>query len=287
MEYGNLFGRAANLVWNRKFLIVLGMLAALGGGGGLSAGSNSARGGGEFDFPRGMQMPDLSNVEIGAIGGAGLLLLCTILFVVLAVWVVATLGRGGMIRAVDDLEESRETGLGISLRAAWQRIWTLLGIALLPGIPAFVLVALTLFAGLTLFNMVEITDAAVPVRTTLGAVVALLTCVLLGLSLFLGLLRTFADRACLLEGRGILDAYARGWSVLSQNLGAAIILFLLQIVITIGLAILLFLPGIVLALCCLLWPLLLVVQGAITAFFSSVWTLAWREWTGMAPLKTQ
>jgi hypothetical protein len=31
---------------------------------------------------------------------------------------------------------------------------------------------------------------------------------------------------------------------------------------------------------CLLWPLMLLVEGAITAYFSTVWTLAWREWTG-------
>lgn len=30
-----------------------------------------------------------------------------------------------------------------------------------------------------------------------------------------------------------------------------------------------------------MWPLLLLIQGAIAAYFSTVWTLAWREWTGL------
>jgi hypothetical protein len=42
-------------------------------------------------------------------------------------------------------------------------------------------------------------------------------------------------------------------------------------------------PGILIALCCVLWPLFLVLQGAIAAYFSTVWTLAWREWTAPQP----
>ena len=38
-------------------------------------------------------------------------------------------------------------------------------------------------------------------------------------------------------------------------------------------------------LCCLLWPLLILIQGAISTYFSTLWTLAWREWTA-APAAT-
>jgi hypothetical protein len=38
-------------------------------------------------------------------------------------------------------------------------------------------------------------------------------------------------------------------------------------------------PGIVMALCFLLWPLLLLISGTVEAYFSTLWTLAWREWT--------
>jgi CBS domain-containing protein len=36
-------------------------------------------------------------------------------------------------------------------------------------------------------------------------------------------------------------------------------------------------PGFVLALCYLLWPLLLLLQATIAVCFSSLWTLAWRD----------
>jgi hypothetical protein len=66
--------------------------------------------------------------------------------------------------------------------------------------------------------------------------------------------------------------------VLVRNLGPAIILFLIQIALTILLGIGLIGPGLVMALCFLLWPVLLLIGGTVAAYFSTLWTLAWREW---------
>ena len=102
--------------------------------------------------------------------------------------------------------------------------------------------------------------------------------------LALMILRNFAERACMLEDQGVIDAYRRGANVLMENIGQAIILILLQIAIFIVLGLLLFLPGLFALLCCCLWPLLLLLQGAIEAFVSALWTLAWRTWTGEPPM---
>jgi hypothetical protein len=85
----------------------------------------------------------------------------------------------------------------------------------------------------------------------------------------------------MLEDMPVLASYRRGWGVLSANLGPAVILFVIQLAIGLGLAIVLFLPGIIMILCCILWPLFLLIQGTISAYFSTMWTLAWREWTGL------
>jgi hypothetical protein len=111
-------------------------------------------------------------------------------------------------------------------------------------------------------------------------IVAVLACLLISIALVLSLLRTFANRACMIEGVGVFAAYKRGFSVLMENFGPALVIFLIQIAVSIGVGIAMILPGIVMALCCLLWPVLLLVQGAMAAYFSTVWTLAWREWTG-------
>ena len=113
-----------------------------------------------------------------------------------------------------------------------------------------------------------------------GGLAAALICLLIPVSLILGLLRTFANRAAMLEGMGAVSAYRRGFSILMGNLGEALILFVLQVAISIALFIFLALPGIIAALCCFLWPLLILFQGAVAAFFSALWTLAWRQWTG-------
>ena len=72
-------------------------------------------------------------------------------------------------------------------------------------------------------------------------------------------------------------SYRWGVEVLLENFGPALVLFLIQIAISIGLGVALFLPGAVMALCCVLWPVLLLVQGAIASYFSTLWTLAWRD----------
>jgi len=60
--------------------------------------------------------------------------------------------------------------------------------------------------------------------------------------------------------------------VLLKNIGAALILFLIRIVISIGLTAVMFFPGILLSLCCFLRPVLLLVQGAVPSLFSTLWT---------------
>ena len=103
-------------------------------------------------------------------------------------------------------------------------------------------------------------------------------CVVLPLLVALNLLRGFANRACMLKGCGVLAAYSCGLRVVVDNLGSVLLLFLLQIAIGITLGFVLLSS----ALCCLVWPLLLVAQGMAAACFSVMWTLAWRLWTSAA-----
>jgi hypothetical protein len=109
-------------------------------------------------------------------------------------------------------------------------------------------------------------------------IVGAFTCVALPLVLILNLLRTFANRACMLEGCGVFAAYGRGFRVLVENIGSALLMALIQVGLGIAMGLVLLLP----ALCCLLWPLLLLVQGTAAACFSTMWTLAWRRWISMS-----
>lgn len=290
MDYGELLGRAWKIVWEHKFLILLGVLVALGssrGGGGGGAGNVQLPSReGDFDF----RMPEWDIPELlDDLALPALVILVAAVLVSLAVavsialWIVATIARGGLIAGVSAIDDGGSSSFGEAWNAGWRKGWRLLGIGVLPAIPGLILLlaglgAVGVFAGF--YGLLGERPSLAP-GAGLVAVLVALACVLVPIVLVLSLLQAFANRACMLEDLGVMGAYRRGLGVLGQNLGSALILFLLQIVIGVVLFIALALPGLVMVLCCLLWPLLLLIRGAIAAYFSSVWTLAWREWTGL------
>lgn len=279
MDYGKAINRAVNIAWQNKFLIVLGILAALG------SGSFGGGGGGNFTFSSdGAPLED----EFAALAaGVVLVLVCVAVAVGIVFWAISSIARGGLIASVNDLESGQESSFSQAWRAGWEKVWTLLGIGFLPAIPGLVLFVGGLFAfgaygGITALFGEDF--GSIFGGTALGIVAIVLICLVGPIVLVLSVLRNFAERACMLEDLGVIDAYRRGASVLMANIGEAVILFVLQIAIFIGLGIVLFVPGILVALCCFLWPLYLVAQGAINAFLSALWTLAWRSWTGELPM---
>jgi hypothetical protein len=288
MEYGKILNRSANIVWQNKFLIVLGILASLGGSSFPSSGGGGGGGTGtDQPFGEPGQFPGFEGEIAGLAVGVVIALICVALIIGIALWVVSTIARGGLIAGVDAIETGEKSSFSQAWGAGWRKARPLLGIGLIPAIPGLILfimgmLGLVAFGGFFALFGEEI---AGPLGTAeLGIIVVLLLCIVVPIALILSILRNFAERACMLENHGVIDSYKRGWNVLTANLGEAIILFLIQIGIAIALGLALFVPGIILALCCFLWPLLFIVQGAISAFVSSLWTLAWRTWTGKAPM---
>lgn len=290
MDYGEILGRAWNLIWKHKFLILLGFLVALGSGGGsgsLSSGSGSLpRSGEEWRLPmppdwqwrpdrpmRDVGLPVLSVLVI-------LLLVGIALIIALAVWVVSTLARGALIAGASAVDSGSVTTFGETYAIAWRKGWTLLGIGVLPAIPALLLFLVALggagaYLGWT--RTMGGMDRFMGLRSV-WLILGSLACIALPIALILNLLRVFANRACMLEGQGVLTAYGRGFRVLVDHLGSALVLFVIQVAISIALGLVVLLP----ALCCLFWPLLIGVQGVAAAYFSTMWTLAWREWVRTA-----
>jgi hypothetical protein len=278
MEYSHLLNRAWTIVWTHRFLLLLGMLAALGGGGGgnnirWQMGDGNGRGSAIFNFGD------------GAFAGFSIALLVFFIAIALAIalvlWVLATVARGGLIAAVDTIERGGPSSLRTAWITSWQKVWSLLGIALLPAIPILILVVAGVVMAGALAGFAAFTRMGFELALRAGILIPLvgLACIAAPFALALALLRNFAERACILEDLGVFPAYRRGWEVLTHNLGPAIILFLIQIVLLVVLGIGFIGPGIVMALCFLLWPLLLLISGMVEAYFSSLWTLAWREWT--------
>jgi len=283
MDYGKLFTRAWDIIWKYKFLILLGVLVALSGSSGSSG--NQSRylfEGGDIpwnDMPRFDYGSPFQDLDLSILAILGLIALGVVLVVVgLALWVAGTISRGGLISAVNDIELDTPATFSSAFQAGWKKGWRLLGIDLVPAIPGFALFIGGLAIFLSYGGFVEMMDGVWP-YAGIGPFLPLilLTCLLLPIILFLSMMRTFAMRACVLEDLGVVASYRRGFEVLAGNLGTALILFLIQIAVSIGLFIVMIVPGILMVLCCLLWPILILVQGAFSAYISTLWTLAWRE----------
>jgi hypothetical protein len=300
MDYGKLLSRAWHIIWEHKFLILLGVIVALGSshGGTGSPGGGGFRGdrpSGEFDwqqppfeFPE--EFPELDEFEreygrAAPIFGIilAILILGVVIVIALALWSVATIARGGLIDAVHVIEAGGMSNFSQAWQAGWRHGWQLLGIGILPALPMLVLTIgglgmtgmLTGFTGLFGWRA-----AAFSGLGGLIGVFGALACIAMPLVLVLSLLQTFANRACMFEDLGVFASYRRGWDVLIDNIGTVLVLFLIQVLINVMLGLVLRGIGFLLILCCFMWPVLLLIQGAIAAFFSTIWTLAWGEWTG-------
>lgn len=295
MDYGKLFRRAWDIIWKYKFLILLGVLVALSGSSG--SGGNQSRymfDGGDMpwsDMPRFDYGAPFQNTDLSILAILGLIALGLILVVIgVAFWVAGTIARGGLISAVNDIELEKPATFSTGFKAGWKKGWRLIGIDLVPVIPGLALFIGSLAIFLSYGGFGDMMEGVWP-YSGIGPFlpIILLSCLLLPIIFFLSIVGSFANRACMLEDLGIVASFRRGFEVLAENLGSALILFLIQVAASIGLFILMIIPGFLMVICCLLWPVLILVQGAVSAYISTLWTLAWREFVAggeIVPSKT-
>jgi hypothetical protein len=287
MDYGNLLIRTWNIVWSHKYLILLGALAALGSGGGGSFGTGGSSGGesGNNGFQFEGAPPDIGQIGpiFGLAIGVFIVLIAVAIVIGLIVWAISRIATGGLIAAADTIDGGGLSSFGRAWQAGWTKGWRLLGIGLLPLIPVLVLLGAGVGLGILFYGLSAVSNEFTTTPPNASPFVALgaLACVVIPIALALALLSTFADRACILEDLSVMASYRRGWDILSSHLGPALILFVIQVGLTIAMVFVFFVPGVIMSICCLFWPLLLLVHGAVTAYFSTMWTLAWREWTGL------
>lgn len=286
MDYGGLLKRALNIVKENPYLILLGIVISLtNGGGGSSSNYSMSDDQMEQIFGSGQVMEQLEawmGFAVAAIVG----LLCVLLIVFIVLWFVGQIARGGLIAGVESIEDSHGFSLGDSWRAGWHKKWTLVGIGLVLLIPVLLLILLGVGGLFVFFGAAFgvgdwLSPAAMFGNAMFGFIGVL--CIFVPVALFIGLWSEFAYRACMLEGTGVFASYGRGWHVLIDNIGPVIVIVLIRI----GIGIALFLPTLMVSLCCLLWPVLILLQGAVSTYFSTVWTLAWRDFTGEPSLPAE
>lgn len=301
MNYGSLVRDAWRITWQHPFLWVLGVLA----GGTAGTSFFSRRGGGEPPLalpdelwtPRAADGMEAVTRWAGdhvalVVGAVSLLVLAG-----LALMVLSMIAQGGLTGATAALGSGRTTTLRQAWRAGLHLFWRYAGLSLLLVAAVMVIGALAagfvaLVVGLT--RVVE-RDALVVIPATL---IGLLVSVL---GIVASIVVPFAQRAVAVLDVGPLAALRDGWSVFRAHPGASLIVWLLNMALTIaiGLAVTAVLVVTVLALglpAAALWAvfdlsaptftylavagvvacgLLLTVIGIANTFLWSYWTLAY------------
>jgi hypothetical protein len=219
------------------------------------------------------------------------------------------MARGGLIAAVAQIEDEGSTTLGRAWAVGQRRFWTLFGISVLMLIPVIILVVLAVASAAAVFlPWFTVTNAAAneAPRTGLAvAAVAFFCCLVCGgvlAGLILEQIRTYAERAAILEGLNWTAAFGRGWRVLRDNIGPTLILWLIFLVLAIafGIVTLIILSPLLLPFAALsaqnqngsaFWVLFCgaglvalvvgaIVNSVVQVFTSATWTLTYRALTG-------
>lgn len=299
MDIGAVLSRAWQIVWKHKVLWIFGILSSCGGNFNGGASSN-------YSVSERQQLPpqvqqffdrfaEMPEWQIALLVGIAILVI--LLLVILAIF-LGTIGRIGLIRGTQQVEQGADRlAFGELFRDSLPFFWRVFGLNLLYGIAAFI-VFLILLVPFILFAI-----------ATLGVgllCILPLICILIPLAWLAQVVITQASIAMVVEDVGIWAGLQRGWDVFRANFGTMIVMALILllgvgliggIIITLPL-VLLVVPAIIgvaagteqalrgglltAALCFVAYlPVLLVLGGILRAYIDSAWTLTYMRLTGM------
>ncbi|BBL80484.1 hypothetical protein RxyAA322_23380 [Rubrobacter xylanophilus] len=296
MSYGDLIRDAFRTVWRNRFLWFFGFFVA---GSGFSFNVPGGPPGGLPDSPR------WSGENLVLLVAAAVLLALVLLLVYLVLGIISA---GGLAWSVAAMERGERPGFSSTFRAGVGNFWRVLGQALLLLLIGVGLALLVFVVVGGPFALLFVLTESVGARVIFGVLLGLLGVVLLvALYVPYAVVGQFALRELVVGRRGVVEAIGGAFGLFRRNAGRSILVWLINLALSIGvgiaaavgfvlLGLVLFLPAIALgaagyeaaaiaagvAAGIVLLPLLLVVTGAIGAFFHAYWTLAYLRISGEA-----
>jgi hypothetical protein len=312
IDLGYILRRSWEITWGRKALWLFGFLVSLG-----TVSTRFSASGGRWERVTRELPPEMQHIVSDFLGSpyfavaiVALVLLGLVLSVGLALF--GALGRAAL---VDQVRAAEDLGT-VELRSGWEvgkrHLWTVFLVRLLLGLPAGVVtligalpmvVAALLVAGQD--RPAVLLPGVFAIEVALFACLVPAICLAVLLSAPLSVLQRLAVRACVLEGRGVRESIARVWTMLRSHLGAVALVWLILLCGEVGVTIVVFLPlmvgmmafvvisllvmlfsplvsvGLMLVVGISAWLLGAAVQSVVETFKSAMWTLAYRELTGL------
>ncbi len=303
MDYTALLRTAWGITRRYKYLWVLGLFAAEGGGCSFSGSSPNLGG-------------ELGSGDIGSFSGIEdffsqywpvlVALVIGLIVLSIALWVISIISTGGLIAGTDAAYHERtDSGLGDSWRAGLRSFWRLLGMWLLVGLMVFLAILLVVLAIGLPIGLATYRDADLGAGAIIGVVlfVILLVLIAIPLGITLQIVLTWANRSLVLQGTGIMDSLRAGWRLFRSNLGVSLMVWLIAVGVSIGTAVAVLIPIAILAIPIgvMIWRIavdanpalwmglalaglvlvvvLSVFKAAVTTYFGAYWTVAYRQLT--------
>ena len=299
-NFGEVLTRAWQHIWKHKVLWIFGILAscARGNGGGNSGGGNSRyQSSGNNPFPGNQQDFSQFGQEIGKYFqdhiAVIVAVLCVLFLLSIVFFAIGMMGRIGLIKGVCAAEKGAQS---LQFGEIWAestpyfgRIFGLnflISAALFLLIVPFVLLTIAT-AGIGLFCLIPILCLMVPVGLVISVVIQQV------------------QTSIVLEDLSIMNGIKRGWEVTKANVGPIVVMLLILgvgggiigtiISLPIIFAVVPIVIGanslretmtpvyIAIACCALYMPVLIFLNGLLTAYIQSVWTLTYMRITAPKP----
>ena len=240
MDFGNLLKRSWDIVWNNKFMFVLGFLAALGSGGTGGGGGGSGR----YNFGPG-DVPSEAIEQMrqfwAQYGALVIGLICAGIIIAVILWLVRLTAQTGMIEAVSRIEAGEKVTFGEAFSAGTAKLGRMVGVnavmygpftlfGVLMGGLALAFVGAAIGSEISGASSVDV-EALFGGFGVLGILFACLACLLVPLGIFVSAIYPFAQRGAVLQDLSVVDSIRHGWQVVKANASDVILLILLFIVL--------------------------------------------------------
>jgi hypothetical protein len=321
LDLGNTLFRAWKITWHNKALWFFGFLAALASGGGSwNGGSRSSFNlpSSPSGYPRGvLPIPPQVGRWLDRLQQAGptiiaifLGVICVLLLLGLVIFLLALIGRGGLIGGAHLADANGHVTFG----QAWGVGVHCLGRLFLINLPAWLLGLIIVLAFAAGLGVVALSLARAGAQGAMGMVLGVLACVvpvmciLVLLGILLAILIHFTQLAAVLEDLTPRAAYGRAWAVIKANIAPILILGIILLVIGAIFGIIIGLPALLIVaplivgivggaatrqgapiaagvafalLCCGVYvPIALVLRSIFETWVLSAWTLAYQQFIG-------
>lgn len=296
-NFGEILTRAWQITWKYKVLWIFGILAGCtngGGGGGGGGNTGFSTGPSDFNLPPGVQrfisqMENFANWVEDNLWIFFVIGLVALVLIVISIF-LGTIGRIGLIKGSYAAEQGAEAlAFGELFSTSMPYFWRVFGLSFLVGLAVFLLIIPIILIG--------VLSAGVGFLCLLP-----LICLLIPVGFAVSILIEQANRAIVLENLGIFDGIKRSWEIARSNVGPLLIMGLILFGITLVIGIIIALPifivvfptifafamgegqsfapiYVALACICLYVPVSWVLNGILTTFSQSAWTLTYMRLT--------